>query len=81
MPFFFHWYVYVPGFDGPLSTTLPPEQNVVGPFGVIDGDGRGNTVTVAKVEAAQPPAFAVVTVYVPLTPTVIDCVVAPLDHR
>ena len=64
-----------------LSATLPPWQNVVGPLGVITGAGSGFTVTAANVEAEHPLAFAVVTIYVPVELTVMDCVVAPFDHR
>ena len=48
---------------------------------MIDGEGKGRTITVVNVEAEHPPALAVVTVYVPLCATVIDCDVVPLDHK
>jgi len=48
---------------GALSVTLPPAQNVVGPFGVIVGvDGFAFTVTVVgALVALQPFAFVTVT--------------------
>ena len=65
-----------------VSTTFPPEQNVVGPPGVMVGaEGVGFTVTVVPADVAdvQPPEVTA-TVYVPLVETVIDCVVAPVDQ-
>ena len=46
-----------------VSVTLPPEQNVVGPDGVIVGaGGNGFTVTVTGDDVAgQPPASVTVT--------------------
>ena len=66
-----------------VSTTLPPEQNVVGPPGVIVGaDGVGFTVTITPADAGEvQPAVVRVTVYVPEAETVMACVVAPVDHK
>ena len=48
---------------GAVSVTLPPEQNVVGPDGVMTGvGGTGLTVTLCDAEAAQPSEFVAVTV-------------------
>jgi hypothetical protein len=72
-------------FDGEedVSTTLLPEQNVVGPPAEIVGtDGIGFTVTTVAVDGAdvQPPDVFV-TVYVPEADTVIDGVTSPVDQR
>jgi len=67
---------------GAVSVTEPPAQNVVGPLGVIVEVGNGFTVTeVAALVALQPFAFVTVTLYEPLAVTLIDCVVAPVDHE
>ena len=65
-----------------VRTTLPPEQNVVGPPAeIIGAAGVGFTVTVVPAEAGEvQPPLVVVTVYVPEEETVIDCVVAPVDQ-
>jgi hypothetical protein len=65
-----------------VSTTLLPEQNVVGPPAEMVGTaGIGFTVTVIAVEGSdvQPPDVFV-TVYVPEADTVIDGLAAPVDH-
>ena len=69
--------------DEEVRTTLPPEQNVNGPPALIVGvAGNGFTVTVVPAEVAdvQPP-LVTETVYVPDVETVMDCVVAPVDHK
>jgi hypothetical protein len=64
-----------------VNVTLPPGQNVVGPFADIVGViGVGFTVTVVPIDVAVHPAVPTVAVYVPELETVIDCVVAPVDH-
>lgn len=65
-----------------VSTTLFPEQNVVGPPAVIVGAaGVGLTVTTVGVELTDGQlAEETDTVYVPLEFTVMDCVVSPVDH-
>jgi hypothetical protein len=63
-----------------VSTTLSPEQNVVGPLAVIvgvGGTGLITTVTGAEVSDTQKPSTTT-TVKVPPVVTVIDCVVAPV---
>jgi len=68
---------------GALSVTLWFPQNVVGPDAVTAG-GDGGVLTVTTVGddvAVQPDASVTVTVNVPDALTVIDCVVAPLDHK
>lgn len=66
-----------------VRTTLPPIQNVVGPPALIVGvGGIGFTVTVVPADGAdEQPATVTVTVYVPAVETLIDCVVAPVDHK
>ena len=65
-----------------VNVTDPPEQNVVEPPAVIVGaDGVVFTVTVVPAddgEVHEPEV--VVTVYVPAVETVIEGVVAPVDH-
>ena len=64
-----------------VNVTLPPEQKVVGPPAEIVGiAGNGFTVTVVPTEVAVHVPLLTVTVYVPAAETVIDCVVAPVDH-
>ena len=51
------------------------------PTWVITGvAGNGFTTTFTPKEVAEQPASPTVTVYVPDVVTVIDCVVAPVDH-
>jgi len=66
-----------------VSTTFPPAQKVVEPAAVITGvAGRGFTVTLTGAEAADgQPETVDVTEYDPVAVTVMDCVVAPFDHR
>jgi hypothetical protein len=65
-----------------VSVTLPPAQNVVAPLAVMAAVGSGFTVTVVAAEVLlQPFASVTVTLYDPLAVTLIDCVVAPFDHR
>ena len=64
---------------GAVRMTLPPGQKVVEPLAMIVAGGNGLTVTVvAGDDATQPAASVTVTAKLPLEPTVIDCVVAPL---
>jgi hypothetical protein len=64
-----------------VNVTLPPVQNVVGPFGVIVAVGSGLTVTAVAVEVAlQPLAPVTCTVKLPFALTIIDWVVALLLH-
>jgi hypothetical protein len=66
-----------------VSTTLSPEQNVVGPLAVIVGvAGVGFTVTTTGAEVAvHAKIFERITLYVPLVRTVIDCVSSPLGFH
>lgn len=66
-----------------VRTTEPPVQKVVGPPAVMVGTpGVGFTVTVVAADVAtQPDPFPTVTVYDPEAETVMDCVVAPVDHK
>lgn len=65
------------------SVTCSPSQSVSGPAGVITGVfGTGFSVTVTGDEVADGhPATVEVTVNVPAAFTVIEGVVAPVDHR
>ncbi len=69
--------------DDDVNTTLPPAQNVNGPPAEIVGvAGKAVTVTVVPAEVAEvQPPLVTATVYVPDVETVIDCVVAPVDHK
>ena len=69
--------------DDEVNTTLPPAQNDNGPPAEIVGVvGNGFTVTVVPADVAEvQPPLVTDTVYVPLVDTVIDCVVAPVDHK
>ena len=64
-----------------VSVTLPPLQKVVGPLAVIVG--AAPTFTVWEALAEQPFRSLTVTLYVVVDAgdTVIDCVVAPVDHE
>jgi hypothetical protein len=66
-----------------VKVTEPPVQNVVAPPAVIVGvAGFAFTVTTVAAEVAEhPEPFVTVTVYDPAVLTVMDCVVAPVDHR
>jgi len=64
-----------------VRTTLPPAQNVVGPFAVIVALGNELTVTVLGAEVPLHVPLVTVTENVPELLTVIDFVVAPFDHR
>lgn len=66
-----------------VNVTEPPSQNVVGPVADIVGAlGMVLTVTVVAAEGADVHPFTVcVTVKLPAVETVIDCVVAPFDHK
>ena len=68
--------------DEDVNTTLPPAQKVVGPPAEIVGvAGKAVTVTVVPTELAEvQPPLVTFTVYVPDAETVIDWVVAPVDH-
>jgi hypothetical protein len=64
-----------------VKVTEPPAQNVVGPLAVITGTaGSGFTVITTGEEVEVQDPFETETVYEPLVVTVIDCVVAPVDH-
>jgi hypothetical protein len=64
-----------------VNITEPPEQKVVGPLGVIVGTvGKAFTVTLVATEVAEQKPLLTVTEYDPELLTVIDCVVAPVDH-
>lgn len=55
---------------------------MIGPAGVIVGvAGVGLTVTAVGALIALQPLEVTVTVYDPEAETVIDCVVAPFDHK
>jgi hypothetical protein len=67
-----------------VNVTDPPSQNVVGPPAVIVGAvGFGFTVTLVEVlkGLSQPLASVIFTVYELVVVTVMDCVVAPFDHK
>jgi len=61
---------------GVVSWSVPPAQS--GPLFVA---AAARLVTMCGAEVAEQPAFVTVTVYEPVVETVIDCVVAPVDHR
>lgn len=67
-----------------VSTTFCPAQNVVGPLAVIVGAvGPAVTSTVIGAEVLVHQLLIpslVVRVYVPVVPTVMDCVVCPFDQ-
>ena len=69
--------------DEEVSVTLPPAQKLNGPPAEIVGvAGKAVTVTVVPAEVAEvQPPLVTATVYVPDVETVIDCVVAPVDHK
>ena len=65
-----------------VNVTLPPLQKVVGPPAEMVAVGFEFTVTAVTVEVAKHPAALVtVTVKFPVAVTLIDCVVAPVDHN
>jgi hypothetical protein len=66
-----------------VSVTLPPLQNMVGPFAEIVGAvGVGFTVTAIAFDVAEHPFDLVtVTLYEPEVLTEVVCVVAPLLQR
>ena len=69
-------------FVAPDVSVTFPLQKVVGPDGLIILLGEAFTVTAVPVDAfVQPPLCVTVTVYVPAVFTLIDCVVAPVDHK
>src|SRR5450432_226061 len=64
-----------------VSVVLPPAQKAVPPL-MAGVAGSAFAVTAKGAEVAwQPPALVAVTLYEPAAETVIDCVVAPVDHR
>ena len=65
-----------------VNTTLPPAQNVVAPPAVIVGvAGKALTVTVVPADCPEVQLpLTTATVYVPLSDTVIEGVVAPFDQ-
>jgi hypothetical protein len=64
-----------------VNVTLPPVQNVVDPLAEMVGvAGSGFTITVVATDVAVQVPLLTVTVYVPADVTVIDLVVAPVDH-
>lgn len=73
----------LPVADDDVRITEPPAQKVVEPPAVIVGvAGFAFTVTVVVADVAeQPEPLVTVTEYVPEVLTVIDCEVAPVDHR
>jgi hypothetical protein len=70
-------------FAAAVSVTLPPLQKVSGPLAVTFAFAAGLTVTVCEAVAEQPFASVTATVYVVVEAgvTVIDDVVAPVDHE
>ena len=66
---------------GAVNTTDPPVHNVIGPPGVIVAEGWATTVTVVGALTAEQVPSETVTVKVPLVVTVIDRVVAAVDHK
>ena len=71
---------YVPPPEA-VSVTLPPEQNVVAPVGVMAAVGSGLAVTSCAADAEQPLAPVTVTVYVAEEPTVMLAAVDPVVHE
>jgi hypothetical protein len=63
-----------------LRTTLPL-QNSVAPDAVIVGVTPDPYTTVLVADPEQPLLLVTVRVYVAAVDTVMDCVVAPVDHR
>lgn len=63
-----------------VSVTLPPEQKVVGPAGVIEAAGGVLTLTTVGADVAVQPASVTLTVSVSVAEITTDCVVAPFDH-
>jgi len=72
-----HKYVLYP--EPAFNIVELPEQNVVVPL--MDGVGLEITVVVALVLPVHPLALVTVTVKVPAVDTLIEDVVAPVDHR
>jgi hypothetical protein len=67
--------------DDEVRVMFLPGHIVVGPLMVgVTAPAAGPTTKEADV-AKQPVAFVTVTVYVPVTDTAMDCVVAPVDQR
>jgi hypothetical protein len=66
-----------------VNTTEPPAQNEVElPAVIVGADGAGLTVTAVPAELAdEQPVCVTATEYVPEVETVMDCVVAPVDHK
>ena len=67
-----------------VNVTEPPSQKVIGPLAVIVGAvGFGFTVmlVVALTGLSHPLASVISTLYEPVVVTVMDCVVAPFDHK
>ena len=68
--------------DEEVKVTEPPAQKVVGPLAVIVGvGGSGFTVTVTGKDITPHNPVETLTVNVPPAVTVMDCVVAPVDHE
>ena len=67
--------------DEDVSVIVPAPQIAFGP--VITGvTGSGFAVTTDAAEVAEHPlALVTVTLYEPAVETLMDCVVAPVDHR
>ena len=63
---------------GAVNVIEPPEQNVVGPDGVMTTVGVGFTVSTCVAVAVQPFWLVMVTEYEPAVLTVTVCVVAAL---
>ncbi len=64
-----------------VNVTEPPEQKAVGPLAVIVGViGNGLTVTDVGFDDELQFPLETTTEYEPAVETIIDCVVAPVDH-
>jgi hypothetical protein len=70
--------------DPPLlavSVTESPSQNANGPSALTVTTGGGSTFTKIGAEVSEhPPPLLATTQYVPVVVTLMDCVVAPVDH-
>ena len=85
-PFFFHWYDGVPPPPTGVAVKVMLVVALTDPLALelilTETLTNGEAVTVAGADVAlHPPALVTVTMYVPLTVAVTDCVVAPLLHR
>ena len=64
-----------------VKTTEPPGQNVVAPLAVIVAVMELATVTLVGEEVVEQLPLLTVTLYCPELFTIINCVVAPFDHK